>query len=115
MACFHFFFQHYWDIISYDIVAAVQNFLHSGYLRGEVNFTHISLIPKVQNPVRISDLRPIALCNVLYKICSKVVANRLKKILSHLISPFQSAFTPSRLITDNTLIAKDVSHYIHTC
>lgn len=107
------FFQQYWDTIGDDVVAAVHSFLHSDQLFRDINFTHVCLIPKVKNPVHMSDLRPIALCNVLYKICAKVVANRLKKILSNLISPFQSAFIPGRLITDNTLVANEVSHYIH--
>lgn len=74
------FFQQYWDIIGSDIVSAVQSFLHTGQLLHEINFTHICLIPKVKNPTSVADLRPISLCNVLYKICAKVVANRLKKI-----------------------------------
>ncbi|XP_024172251.1 uncharacterized protein LOC112178325 [Rosa chinensis] len=109
------FFQKYWEIVGSDVVSAVQLFLHTGQFLGEINYTHICLIPKVKDPVSVSDLRPIALCNVLYKICSKVIANRLKKILSHIISPFQSAFIPGRLITDNTLVANEVSHFIHNC
>ncbi|KAM5579239.1 hypothetical protein ABKV19_009163, partial [Rosa sericea] len=107
------FFQHYWDHIGDDIFAAVHSFLQTGQLLKEVNFTHICLIPKVSNPENMSDLRPIALCNVIYKICSKVIANRLKIILPEVISPFQSAFIPGRLITDNILVANEIAHFVH--
>lgn len=94
-------------------MAAVQSFLHLGNLLSQINFTHVCLIPKVKNLVRVTDLHLIALCNVVYKICAKVIANRLKKIFPAVISPFQSAFVSGRLIIDNTLLANEVSHYIH--
>ncbi|KAL6218361.1 hypothetical protein ACLB2K_011575 [Fragaria x ananassa] len=79
-----------------------------------MNFTHVTLIPKVKDPKDMTDLCPIALCNVLYRICSKVLANRLKRILDTVISPLQSAFVPNRLISDNTLVATEVAHFLHT-
>ncbi|KAL6225731.1 hypothetical protein ACLB2K_004580 [Fragaria x ananassa] len=79
----------------------------------EVNYTHVCLIPKVLNPTQVSDLRPIALCNVRYKICSKVIANRLKVHLSSIISPCRSVFIPGRLITDNSLVANEIFHFIN--
>ncbi|KAL6141778.1 hypothetical protein ACLB2K_060065 [Fragaria x ananassa] len=106
------FFQKYWETVGVDVCLAVCDFLSSGQLLRDVNYTHICLILKVANPTQVSDLRPIALCNVLYKICSKAIANRLKKHLAGIISPFQSAFIPGRLITDNSLIATEVSHFI---
>lgn len=70
------------------------------------------LIPKCDMPTFMKDLRPMALCNMVYKILSKVLANPLKTILSKLVSQEQSTFVLYRAITDNVLISFEAIHYM---
>ena len=104
------FFQHYWNLIGDDVIDSVLTFLNSTYLPEHLNHTFISLIPKKKNPEYASDFRPISLCNVVFKIFSKVLINRLKCILPKIITETQSAFTKSYLISDNILVAFESLH-----
>ena len=103
----------FWHIVGDNVVSVVLEFLNTSYLLPDLNHTYIVLIPKIKNPVKVSDYRPISLCNVIYKIIAKVLANRLKQVLPHIISPTQSAFVPGRLITDNVLVAYEALHMMH--
>lgn len=75
-----------------------------------INSTNIVLIPKVNNPLSMTQYRPFSLCNVLYKIIAKVIANRLRKVIGKCIYDAQSAFVPGRLISDNMMLAYEVLH-----
>ena len=77
-----------------------------------MNFTHIVLIPKKNNPQHITDFCPISLSNVVSRIVSKVLANHLKMVLPNVISNSQSNFVPGRLITDNTTVAFEMLHHM---
>ena len=108
------FYQKFWHVVGDNIVIEVLDFLNSGCMTPDINHTNIVLIPKVKNLEKMPDFRPVSLCNVIYKIISKVLANWLKQILLHVISPTQSAFVLGRLITDNVLLAYEILHAIHT-
>jgi hypothetical protein len=106
------FFQTYWDTIGGEVTQTVLNILNNGGNPDSYNVTFICLIPKHKKPTSPVDYRPIALCNVMLKIITKTIANRIKTILPEVISPQQSAFLPGRLISDNTLIAFETFHYL---
>ena len=106
------FFQSNWDIVGEALVKEVQSYFISGSFPASINKTFIRLIPKIKGAKRVLDYRPIALCNVTYKIFSKILTKRLKTILSPLISENQSAFVASRAISDNVLIAHETLHYL---
>ncbi|XP_042974784.1 uncharacterized protein LOC122306423 [Carya illinoinensis] len=108
------FFQKYWGVIGNSITTALLSALNSGMFPKGLNHTFITLIPKKVSPSKVADFRPISLCNVLYKILSKVIANRLKRILPDVISDSQSAFVPGRQISDNVLIAYELLHFLRT-
>ena len=80
------FFQHKWDICGEDLTRMVLKVLNGDDIPTEINSTFIVLIPKVQNPVSLNQFRPISLCNVVYKVISKALANRLKRVLPDIIS-----------------------------
>lgn len=106
------FYQKYWDIVGPNVVNCVLDALNSGVLPCGINETYICLIPKINSLLKIIDFWPISLCNMVYKIISKVLANRLKRILTKVIDESQSAFMPSRSITDNVLVAFEMMHCI---
>jgi hypothetical protein len=109
------FFQRNWALMKEEVVRAVKGFFENGIIPEGLNDTTIVLIPKGSNPESLADYRPISLCNVLYKIISKCMVNRLRPILNNIISESQSAFVPERLITDNAIIAFECFHKIQRC
>lgn len=84
------FYQAFWDILGSDITHLCNNFIASGKLPQGFNSTHIVLIPKKAIPENMGDLRPIALCNVAYKIIAKALANILKGLVDKVIAENQS-------------------------
>ncbi|XP_042972999.1 uncharacterized protein LOC122304801 [Carya illinoinensis] len=101
-------------IVGEDVCRAALQFLNGGRMDGGLNHTFVALIPKLKEPKSVNDFRPISLCNVMYKVIAKVLANRLKTVLSAVISSNQSAFIPERLITDNIVAAYEVLHSMRT-
>jgi hypothetical protein len=94
------------DDLVEEVLGAIQNVsIPSGW-----NDMTIILISKVDNPDKVSQFRPISLCNVVYKIISKMLTQRLKAFLSEIIDDHQSAFVLGRLITDNFLLAYECIH-----
>ena len=106
------FFQKYWHFVGTDVSEAILDCINFGKFLQSINFTHVTLIPKKKNPKLMSHFRPINLCNVIFKLVSKVLANRLKRILKRIISDCQNAFVAKRVITDNILISFEILHYM---
>jgi len=82
------FYVKYWDYIKNTVLLAIGNFFQNNHLLREQNHTLIALIPKRLGASSVHHYRPISLCNIIYKIISKLLANRLKPLLSKVISPF---------------------------
>jgi hypothetical protein len=95
-----------------EVQSLVLRILNEGESPESINKTYIALIPKCKNPVSPKHFRPISLCNVVLKLVTKVIANRLKPILPEIIDEEQSAFVQGRLITDNALIAMECFHWM---
>jgi hypothetical protein len=108
------FNQQNWATIHKEICIAILSFFNTSVLDNRINMTNIALIPKLTSPSKVTDFRPINLCNVIYKLISKVLANQLKEVLPGIISPSQSAFIPGRLITDNVIVAYETMHSMQT-
>ncbi|KAK4382504.1 hypothetical protein Sango_2864700 [Sesamum angolense] len=102
------FFKSAWAVIKDYFCSAVHEFFyHSGMLK-QLNTTLLVLVPKVNMPVKVGDFRPIACCNVIYKVISKIMVKRMQLVLDKLIDSTQNAFVPGRSISTNVLLAQEL-------
>lgn len=106
------FYQRFWELCGGEIYSACIAWLNEGIFPHNINDTNIILIPKIDNPTSMKDFRPISLCNVIYKLVSKVLANRLEGVLHNYIAEEQSAFIAARSIMDNVMIASEIIHHM---
>lgn len=81
------FYQSCWDIVELDVVAAVRDFFWGSPLPRFYSASYIVLIPKVPNPPGFEKFRPISLCSVIYKVCSKILVKRMSPILNRVVAP----------------------------
>lgn len=109
-----FFYQKFWHVVGPTVITEVRSFFSSSVLPPGWNQTQLCLIPKINNPTNMKDMRPISLCSVQYKIVSKILCERLKLILPQIISETQGAFVADRSITDNIIIAHKMIHGLRT-
>lgn len=110
------FFQRCWDIVKQDTIKATLQVLSLGKFLAHLNHTYLGVIPNKASPEFVSYRRyyhSISLCNVLYKIVTKILENRLKVILPELISKTHSAFVLGRLIFDNILVVYEMMHHLN--
>ncbi|GAU48216.1 hypothetical protein TSUD_405030 [Trifolium subterraneum] len=102
------FLKSYWDIIKGDIMEFLAEFHKSANLPKAITASFLALIQKNDHPQALSDYQPICLVSSLYKILSKVLAARLKKVMGKLISKVQSGFLPNKHILDGVLVVNEL-------
>jgi len=104
------FYQECWEIVGSSVTRFVLDFFESGILPQSTNDALLVLIPKVLKPEKITQFRPISLCNVLFKVITKMMVIRLKSVISKLIGPAQASFIPGRLSIDNIVVVQEAVH-----
>ncbi|GJX12723.1 putative RNA-directed DNA polymerase [Tanacetum coccineum] len=105
------FIKKYWDLIKFEFFNFVKYIESRGSLARGCNASFIVLIPKVMDPLDLSDYRPVSLIGCMYKVLSKLFASRLSQVIHKLISPNQTAFLKGRQILDGTLVANEIVNF----
>lgn len=104
------FYQGAWETVEDSLFEFVQHAWYHPASISNVNLTDICLIPKISHLGFVNQFRPISLCNVSYKILTKMVVNRLKPLIPKLVSPYQTGFVPGQCIHDNIVVAQEMLH-----
>lgn len=99
-----FFFKRVWHIIKDDVIADTQVFFYSTCLFKPINCINLTLIPNVNSPNLVSQYKPIACCNIIYKMVFKVLTRRLQDGISTVVDPTQAGFIPGRQFIENVLL-----------
>jgi hypothetical protein len=104
------FFHYCWSMIKEEVWQLIEESRSSGQVLSAFNATFLTLIPKEEQVSHPKQFHPIALCNVIYKIITKVIALWLKPVLPFIISKEQSGYVEGRQIMDNIILAHEVIH-----
>ena len=102
------FIRNCWDFLKYDILKALHLFQETGIMPKGRNASFIALVPKVSDPLSLDQFRPISLVEIFYKIITKVLAVRMKEVLSLVIDENQYAFLSNKGMLDSVLMANEV-------
>ncbi|CAL1381513.1 unnamed protein product [Linum trigynum] len=106
------FFKSFWDVVGGLVIDATVSFFATSKMLRSFNHMWLTLIPKVENVETMKQLRPISLCQFVYKIISKIMAARIALILPVIISDCQNAFIRERQIVENILMGHELMHYL---
>lgn len=87
------FYLCFWHFVGDDVIAVVSGIIDGTSPPDALDSANIALIPKMISPTLVSEFHPISLCNVIFKLVMKVLANRLKLILPGVVSDNQSALS----------------------
>jgi exonuclease III len=104
------FYQNCWEIIKSDLLKMVLKSQRCSKIGGGTNSSFLALIPKEKGVVSFGRFRPISLCNTGYKLITKIIANKLKKILPTIIPENQGGFIKGRKIVDNITLVQEALH-----
>ncbi|KAL3837670.1 hypothetical protein ACJIZ3_022261 [Penstemon smallii] len=103
-----FTYKTHWDIVGEALVETVQHFFSTGHLSEEINATYFMFVLIANKPALLKNFRPLTICNVTYKVISKIMANRLQPILDNIISPI----VRGRSISENAVIFSELVSYM---
>ncbi|CAL1369949.1 unnamed protein product [Linum trigynum] len=106
------FFKAFWGIGGDSVIEAVRSFFATSRMLRSFNHTWLTLIPKVDQVESMRQLRPISLCQFVYKVITKIMVERLAGVLPIIVSEGQNAFIRDRQIVENTLLAHELMHYL---
>lgn len=108
-----FFYQQVWDVVGPTVITFALQALNEKQMPKGSAEALLVLIPKIDHPCKISQYRPISLCNIAYKLVTKMIINHLKSVLGDLISPNHSSFIPGGQNVDNLVVCQEILHMMN--
>lgn len=102
--------QKSWSEFGPTVCSEVGRFFDTAQMRQEIAHSNLILVPKITGPTKVTDFRPISVCNLLYKVISKLLAHKMQPWMDFLISKSQTAFVPGREISENIILLREILH-----
>lgn len=106
------FLKIYWSELKLEILGIMSDFYHGRLNLQPYNEACIVMVPKIETPLTTANFRPISVLNLIPKLISKVLSNRLRQYLPDLISPNQTAFVHGRQISENFVATRELLHHV---